>query len=92
MTVVAAVGTKATHGRLDCFLGNDPKQCRANVPGLCSRANHDLYPSVDAILYGNGHQLEYDLVLNPGADPGQIRLRFDGVYSKGAGRRVCASP
>lgn len=40
-----------------------------------------LYPGIDAVFYGNQRQLEYDFVVAPGADPGRIRLRFDGVDS-----------
>jgi hypothetical protein len=39
----------------------------------------DLYPGVDLVYYGRPHQLEYDFVLAPGADPDQIALTFDGA-------------
>src|SRR6266545_3497616 len=38
-----------------------------------------LYPGIDALYYGNGRQFEYDLVIQPGTDPGVIALRFDGA-------------
>ena len=38
-----------------------------------------VYPGIDLVYYGNPQQLEYDLVVAPGADPGQIRLSFEGV-------------
>ena len=38
-----------------------------------------VYPGIDLVFYGNPQQLEYDLIVAPGADPGQIRLSFDGV-------------
>src|SRR5581483_3367619 len=31
------------------------------------------------IWYGRQHQLEYDFIVRPGADPAQIRLRFGGA-------------
>jgi hypothetical protein len=37
----------------------------------------EVYPGVDAVYYGNGQQLEYDFLLKPGADPAQIKIRFD---------------
>jgi hypothetical protein len=37
-----------------------------------------LYTGVDMIFYGKGNQLEYDFVLQPGADPNAIRLQFSG--------------
>jgi hypothetical protein len=44
-------------------------------------AIQQLYPGVDLVFYGNQRQLEYDLVVAPGADPGAIRMQFDGVDS-----------
>lgn len=37
-----------------------------------------VYPGVDQIFYGREGQLEYDLVVAPGADPGRIRLQVTG--------------
>jgi hypothetical protein len=42
---------------------------------------HDVYPGVDLIYYGNQRQLEYDFVIAPGADPGNITLAFTGAQS-----------
>jgi hypothetical protein len=38
-----------------------------------------VYPGVDLVYYGNQRQIEYDLVVAPGTDPGVIRLQFDGA-------------
>ena len=38
-----------------------------------------LYPGVDVVYYGAGGKLEYDFDLAPGADPSQIRMRFEGA-------------
>ena len=37
-----------------------------------------LYPGVDIVYYGNQQELEFDLVVTPGADPRSIRLKVDG--------------
>jgi Beta-propeller repeat len=39
----------------------------------------DVYPGVDAIYYGNQGQLEYDLVVAPGANPRAVQLAFQGA-------------
>ena len=36
-----------------------------------------LYPDIDAVFYGHGSELEYDLVVAPGGDPASIRIRID---------------
>ena len=42
-------------------------------------AMRGVYPGIDAIFYGNGEYLEYDLSLAPGASPSRVRLAFDGA-------------
>jgi uncharacterized repeat protein (TIGR01451 family) len=38
-----------------------------------------IYPGIDVRFYGQGRHLEHDFILAPGADPGQIALRFEGL-------------
>ena len=40
-----------------------------------------MYRGVDLAFYGNQEHLEYDFTVAPGADPREIRLRFDGAES-----------
>ena len=39
----------------------------------------EVYPGIDAVFYGSDREVEYDLVVAPGADARKIRLRFAGV-------------
>lgn len=39
----------------------------------------DVYPGIDLVYYEKQQQLEYDLVVTPGADPKKIQLGFKGV-------------
>jgi len=41
----------------------------------------ELYPGVSLVFYGTERELEYDLVVAPGADPGAVELAFDGADS-----------
>ena len=38
-----------------------------------------VYPGIDMLYHGKQRALEYDFELAPGADPGRIALRYDGV-------------
>lgn len=38
-----------------------------------------VYQGIDVVYYGLGQSLEYDFELAPGADPAQIRMRFQGA-------------
>jgi uncharacterized protein (TIGR03437 family) len=44
-------------------------------------AMHALYPGIDAVFYGHGEDLEYDLQLAPGASPKCIRIVIEGARS-----------
>ncbi len=63
------------------FRGNDPTRWYTHVPQYARVVYEDLYPGIDLIYYGRGHQLEYDLVVAAGADPGAIELQVTGVES-----------
>ena len=52
---------------------------RTDVATYARVAIDALYPGIDAVFYGNAQRLEYDLVIAPGADPSQVRLRVDGI-------------
>ncbi len=41
----------------------------------------NLWPGIDLIYFGKGQQMEYDLVVHPGADPSQIRFAYRGAES-----------
>ena len=48
-------------------------------PGVAnySRVRYQaVYPGIDMVYYGKGSQLEFDFVLQPGADPNAIRMQF----------------
>lgn len=66
-------------GRSHFFLGNDPCRWRTDVPHHGQLRRRDVWPGVDAVIYGNQRRLEYDFVVAPGGDPDAIRISFEGV-------------
>ncbi len=66
-------------GKSNYFRGNDPTKWRSSVPQYARVRYTNVYPGMDLAYYGNQRELEYDFVLRPGADPGQIRLRIEGA-------------
>jgi hypothetical protein len=61
------------------FIGNEPALWRTNVP-TCGKVRYrGIYPGIDLVFYGKEGQLEYDFVVKPGADPGQIALSIEGA-------------
>jgi len=71
----AVTGGDELPGKANYFIGNDPKKWRTNVPTYAKVRYQNIYPGVDLVYYGNqSGQLEYDFVVEPGADPGAIAL------------------
>ncbi len=61
------------------FIGNDPSKWAGNV-GLFGQLRYeDIYPGIDAIFYGQEKSLKYDFVVDAGADPGLVRMRYEGL-------------
>ena len=75
----AAVAGPQLSGKVNYIQGNDPRQWKLEIPTYGKVTYNDIYPGVDAVFYGNQKQLEFDLLLRPGADPRQIRLKFSGT-------------
>ena len=74
----AATGASPLPGKSNYFIGNDPAKWHRDIPQFARVRYQDVYPGVDLVYYGNQGQLEYDFEVAPGADPGQIALRFQG--------------
>jgi hypothetical protein len=76
------VGTDELPGKSNYFIGNDPKKWRTNVPNYAKVKYASVYPGVDLVYYGNQGKLEYDFVVQPGADPAAITLQLETGQSK----------
>jgi hypothetical protein len=74
-------GERPLSGRVNYFVGNDPRAWRQDVPAFASVRYPQVYDGVDVVFYGTGQQLEYDVVVSPAARPESARLRFDGAQS-----------
>jgi hypothetical protein len=64
-------------GKSNYFRGNDPAKWRTGISNYSKIKMEDIYPGIDLIYYGNQRQLEYDWIVNPGADPKAIRFEVE---------------
>ncbi len=73
-----AEGEQALLGRVNYFMGDDPRAWRTGVATFGRVRYREVYPGIDLVWHGDRGRIEFDLVVAPGADPGRIRLRVDG--------------
>lgn len=81
-TAPEVVGEDLQPGISNYYIGNDPTQWVEGVPHYAKVRYKNIYDGVDLVYYGNKQgDLEYDLVVNPGADPSNIVLDYSGADS-----------
>ncbi|HJT77031.1 MAG TPA: SBBP repeat-containing protein, partial [Gemmataceae bacterium] len=75
-----AVGGQELPSRSNYFTGADPAAWQQDVTQFGRVTYQGLYPGIDAVYYGtNQRQLEFDLVVQPGADPSAVQLSYQGA-------------
>jgi hypothetical protein len=81
------IGMEPLPGRVNYFIGNNPRKWRTNIPTYARVCYRDIYPGIDLAYYGQQHRLEYDFIVGPGQDPRAIRLRLQGARQVRVDRR-----
>jgi len=66
-------------GRVNYFAGNDRATWRTGVLRFGEVTFPKVRKGVDLVYYGRGRRLEYDLVVQPGANPSRLALRASGA-------------
>ncbi len=61
------------------FLGRDRSRWRADVPLYSALAYEGLYPGVKVRVREGKGLFEYDLILEPGADLGRVKVKVEGA-------------
>jgi len=74
------VGVDLTEYKCNYFIGNDQEKWRTDVPNYKAVVYKDIYPGIDLKYYGDGDgRMEYDFIIQPGANPAQIAIRYEGA-------------
>ncbi len=76
---VAASPGPELPGKVNRILGKDPSKWEIGRSTYGKVVYSGIYPGIDVAYYGNQQQLEFDLVVKPGADPRAIRLKLRGA-------------
>jgi len=66
-------------GKVNYFIGNDSKKWKTDIPTYSSVLYKEVYKGIDIRFYGNQRQLEYDVIVKPGADPSKVKIAYEGI-------------
>jgi hypothetical protein len=75
----AVVGEKKLPGKVNYLIGRDPANWHSSISTFARVRYKQVYPGIDLVFYGSQGTLEFDFVVEPGADPRAIALTFDGA-------------
>ncbi|MCZ6816257.1 MAG: SBBP repeat-containing protein, partial [Planctomycetota bacterium] len=75
----SAVGLEPLAARSNYLRGNDQSKWQTDVPHYGRVRYQDVYPGIDIEYYGSSGAMEFDFLVRPGADPGRIRMEFEGA-------------
>ena len=73
------IGADALPGVVNYFLGDDPANWRTGLPTYESVVYQHLYPGIDLHYKGAEGTLKGTFLVAPGADPDDIRWRYEGA-------------
>lgn len=73
------VGVSQTTHKTHYFLGDSAGQQYRDIANFGKVVYRSIYPGVDAVFYGKNGEVEYDFILEPGADPRKIQIEFTGA-------------
>jgi hypothetical protein len=76
-TQVLALGPRT--GKTSYFIGDDPSKWRTDIPTYGAVLYREAYPGIDLKFYGSKRQLEYDVIVQPGADPARVQFQYRGA-------------
>jgi hypothetical protein len=64
---------------INYFTGNDKSKWKTGIPTCKGIIYQGVYKGIDLKVFGNGRDIEYEFIVNPGADPDDILLTYNGI-------------
>ena len=83
---VRPVGQEPTAAVISYFKG-PREEWTTGLPTYASLIYRDLWPGIDLVYTGAGSRLKYTFLVQPGADPNQIKLAYRGASGFGSMRQ-----
>ncbi|RRR69282.1 MAG: hypothetical protein EI684_16125 [Candidatus Viridilinea halotolerans] len=75
---VQPVGEQRAETIISYFKGR-PDEWHTAIPTFGRLVYPELWPGIDLVYYGSAERLKYEFIVQPGADPSQIRLAYRGA-------------
>lgn len=72
-------GNNLQPGHRNYYRGNDPRTWAEKVQLYTQVYYKEIYEGIDINLYSTEHNLKYDLIVHAGANPKNIRMKYDGA-------------
>ncbi len=72
-------GAETAGTKVNYFIGKDPAKWRTGLPTYKSITLGEVYPGIELALKAQGKNVEKIFTVNPGAEPGVIKIKMDGV-------------
>ncbi|MBS1664293.1 MAG: PKD domain-containing protein [Bacteroidetes bacterium] len=70
---------KILPGYNNYFIGKDPAMWASNCRVFQGVTYKNIYPNIDVRYYTYNGQLKYDIIVHPGGDVSQVKMKYDGV-------------
>ncbi|MEJ7768030.1 MAG: PKD domain-containing protein [Chitinophagaceae bacterium] len=74
-----ALPDKPQPGYYNYFLGDDSSKWKGDCKLFQAVTYKNIYPGIDIRYYSESGNLKYEFIVNPGADPSNIAMKFQGV-------------
>ncbi len=72
-------GLERQTGEVNYFVGNDKSKWKTRIPTYKGIVYKDVYRRIDLKVFGEGEAIEYDFIVNPGGNPNDILLTYNGI-------------
>jgi len=64
---------------INYFTGNDRSKWKRGIPTYKGVIYQGVYKGIDLKVFGNGKDIEYEFIVNPGGNPEDILLTYHGI-------------
>ena len=76
---IQLLGLDPQEARVNYLIGDDPGKWHTDIPTYKAALYREAYPGIDIKLYGTEQHLEYDILVQPGADLSSLKFQYEGI-------------